>query len=147
MKGGHHAVELLGNGAHCCRADRPPEDRQQRLAHLAYRQPENKTGQDHTIELFGAPRIGAQHRDRRKAPGAWHRQFDVAELGQQMPPVAAVAPVGGVEPGHPIEMVIDGLPHLSLQDERDRAAAETTIALAPLQTLSLHALHQLKRPR
>jgi len=34
--------------------------------------------------MRSTPRIGAHHRDRRKAAGARHRQLDLAQLGQQM---------------------------------------------------------------
>jgi hypothetical protein len=87
MKSSNHRIELLGNRAHRRWADRPSQDRQQRLADLADRKSQHETGQDHAVELLGTSRIGAKHRDRRKAAGARHRQLDLTQLAQQMPPV------------------------------------------------------------
>ena len=68
-------------------------------------------------------RIGTHHADRRKPPSARHRQLDLAELGQQMAPIGAVAPVSLIEQGHPIEMLIDRLRHLALQNGGNRVVA------------------------
>jgi hypothetical protein len=64
-----------------------------------------------------------------------------------MPLVATIAAVRLIERGHPIEMLIDRLPHLALQDRRDRRPAKPPVALAPFQPLRLHGLHELKCPR
>ena len=58
-------------------------------------------------------------------PGARNRQLDVAELGQQMTRIGAVAAVGGIKRGHAIEILIDRLVHLAAQDGADRLAAES----------------------
>ena len=147
MKGRHHRIELFGNRAHSGRADRPSEDRQQRLADFAHRKPQHKARQDHAVDLLGTPRIGTHHPNRRKPPGTRHRQLDVAKFGQQMASIRAIAPVGLVERGHLIEMTVDRLRHLALQDRRDRLPAETPVALAPFQPLRLHRLHELKCSR
>lgn len=147
MKGGDHRVELLGHRAHRGGADRPPEDRQQRPADFAHRQPEDKAREDHAVDLRGATGIGAHDIDRREAAGARHRQFNVAELGQQMPSITAVAPVGLVEQGHPLEMVVDRLRHLALQDGGDRLPAQPPVTLTPLQPVRLHRLHEFKCSR
>jgi hypothetical protein len=114
VEGGNHRVELLGHRAHRGRADRPSEDGQQRLAHLAHRQPENEARQDHAIDLFGTPRVGTDHRNRREPARARHRQLDIPELGQQMAPVATVAAIGFSARGHPFKVLIDRLAHLTL---------------------------------
>jgi hypothetical protein len=64
-----------------------------------------------------------------------------------MPPVRAVAPVGLIERSHPIEMLVDRLPHLPRKDRGHGATAETAVPLAPLQSLRLHALHEIESPR
>jgi hypothetical protein len=58
-----------------------------------------------------------------------------------MPPVRAVAPVGLIERRHPIQVLVDGLVHLAGKNDGNRPAAETAVALAPLQSLRLHARH------
>jgi hypothetical protein len=60
--------------------------------------------------------------------------------------IVAVAPVGLVRRRHPIEVLIDRLRHLALQDRSDRLPAKPPVALAPLQSLRLHGLHELKCP-
>ena len=45
----HHRIGLIG---------RPQIDRR-RLAHLPHQKPEDKTRQDHAIDLLGTPRVGA----------------------------------------------------------------------------------------
>ena len=108
---------------------------------LRVRKPEDETGHDHAVELLGTPRVGTQHTNRREAAGARHQQLDLAQLGQQMPSVRAVAPVGHVKRRHPIQVLVDGLVHLAGKNDGNRPAAETAVALAPLQSLRLHALH------
>lgn len=147
MEGGNHRIELLGHRADRGRTDRPAEHRQQRLRDLAHRQTKDKAGQDHAVDLLGTARISAQHADRREAAGARYRQLDVAQLGQQMSPIAAIAPVGPVERSHPIKVLVDRLPHLRLEDRSNRIPAQSPIALAPFQPLCLHSLHQLEGPR
>ena len=102
---------------------RAPQDRQQRLAHLAGGQTEHEAGQDHAVERRGAARIGAHHRDRRKPPSARHRQLDLAQLAQQMAPVGAVAPVGLVEHRHALQMLVNRASHLVLHDAGKRLPA------------------------
>jgi radical SAM superfamily enzyme len=97
--------------------------------------------------LLGTPRVGTQHTNRREAAGARHQQLDLAQLGQQMPSVRAVAPVGHVKRGHAIEVIVDRLVHLPGENSGDRLAAKTAVTFAPFQTLRLHALHQLKCSR
>jgi hypothetical protein len=123
------------------------EDRKQRLADLAHRQPEDEAGQDHAVELLGTPGINAQHGDRRKASGARYRDLDLPQFGQQMPSVEAVAPVGLVERGQPVEMLVNRLRHLAGQDGRQCPPAETAVVLTPLQALRSHAFHQFECAR
>jgi hypothetical protein len=144
---GDHGVELLGDLADGCWADRPTQDRQQRLADLARRQPQHKARQDHPIDLLGAPGIRPHNADRREPPGARHPEFDVAQLAQQMTRVGAVAPVSLVERRHPLQVLIDRLVHLAAHKLGDRVPPERPIALAPFQPLRLHALHQLECSR
>ncbi len=147
MEGGDHPIELLGDLADRRRADRPAKDRQQGLADLAGRQPEDKARQDHAVDLLGAPGIGAYHRERREPAGARHQELDVAKLGQQMARVGAVAPVGFVEHRHPVEMLVDRSLHLAAHNAGNRLPTKRPITLAPFQPLRLHALHQLEGPR
>jgi hypothetical protein len=79
--------------------------------------------------------------------GARHRQLDLAQLGQQMPPVAAVAPVGRAAPSHLLEMPVDRPRHLILHDLAQRPSRRRAVVLAPLQTLDAHRLHHLERSR
>ena len=94
--------------------------------------------------MRAAPRLSAQHRDRGKTTGPRHRQRDVAEFRQDMARVRAVAPIGPIERGHPVEMLVDGPIHLAAQHIGDRLAAERPIAFAPFQPVRLHALHQFE---
>ena len=61
-------------------------------------------------------------------------------------PITAIAPIGLIEQGHPIERLVDRLRHLALQDGGDRLPAKPPVALAPLQSLRSHGLHKLKCP-
>ena len=84
----------------------------------------------------GTPRIGTHYRDRRKSAGARHGKLDLPQLGQQMPPVGTIAPVGLIERGHPSQVLIDDLIHLATKNDGNRLAAKTAIAFTPIPDLA-----------
>lgn len=144
MKGGNHRIELLGNRAHRRWADGRPRIGSSASLTLRTESPRTKQARIMLVELLGTPRIGAHDRDRRKAAGARHRELDLAQLAQQIRRYEPLRRVGLIERRHPIQMLVDCVTHLAGENEGDRRAAKTTIALAPLQTLRLHCLHQLE---
>jgi hypothetical protein len=109
MERGHGGIELFGHLAHGGRTARPAEDREQRCCHFAGGQPQDETRQDHAVDVVGAPGVGAHHLERAEGPGAWHGEFEVAELGQQVAAIAAIASVSFAELGHALEVLIDQL--------------------------------------
>lgn len=147
MEGGHGGIERLGDLAHRRRADLAAEQGQQRLAHLAGGQPKHEAGQDHPVDLPRAARIGADDLGRAVASGPRNLQLDVAELGQKMPPIGPVAAVGDVLGRKPLEMALDRCCHLRLENLLQSLPAERAVTLAPLQTVRLHRLHDLKGHR
>ena len=96
MEGGDRLVEGLGHLADGRSADLLAKHGKQRLAELAGRQAEHEAGKDDAVNLDLPPGIGADHRGRAEAPGARYAKLDIAEPGQQMASVVAVAPVGGL---------------------------------------------------
>jgi hypothetical protein len=68
-------------------------------------------------------------------------QLDQAELGEQPARVAAVAPVGGADLGHALEVAIDGRGHPALQQLGERVAGRLAVILAPFHALGPHGLH------
>jgi hypothetical protein len=74
-------------------------------------------------------------------------EFDVAELGQQMAVIAAVASISPAKLGHALEVVVDQLVHPAAQQLRNRLARALAIVLAPFNVLCLHGLHHPKRSR
>jgi hypothetical protein len=74
-----------------------------------------------------------------------HRQFEVAELGEQPARVAAVAPVGLAERGHALEVLVDHLVHPSTQQLCDSLTGALPIVLTPFDAFGLHGLHHSKR--
>ena len=145
MEGGDHRIEAFGDLADGRGRDRAAQDRQQRLAHFAGRKAEHEAGKDHPVDMLGPPGVGAHHRDRAVGPGAWHRQFDVAKLRQDAPPVRAIAPVRLGPLGHTEQMRIDRLVHPALDDLDKRLPGKGTIILSPSQAVCLHGLHHLER--
>ena len=106
MERGHRGIELLGHGAHGRRAERPTKRRQQGDRDLAGREPEHETGQDHAIDLVGTAGVGPHHLERAERAGARHRQLDLAELGQQVAVIAAIATIGLAKLGHALEVLV-----------------------------------------
>ena len=140
-------IEALRHPAHRRRADRPAEQTKQDLAELASRKPEHETRQDRAVDLGRTPGVGAHHFGRAVAARARHKKFDVAEFGQQRAPVIAVAAIGGVLGFEALQPAIDRRRHLRLDDLGQSLPAKRTIALAPIQPLSLHGLHHLESSR
>jgi len=130
-----------------CGAYRAAEQGKQGLAHLAGREPEHEAGQDDPVNLSRAPRIGAQNLNRAVASGAGNAEFNVAELGEKVPSVVPVAAVGSVLGRELLEMAIDRRRHLIFDDLLQGLTAKRAIALAPIQTVRLHRLHDLKGHR
>ena len=129
--------------AHGGRTHRPAQDRRQRLAHLARGQAEHEAGQDHTIDVRGAPRIGLDDAHRVEAPGARHMELDMAQLGQEPAAVRAVPAVGLAQPGHLLQVSrcrSTRSAHLALDDPGQGLAPGLAIVLAPLMALQLHRL-------
>ena len=147
MEGGDGGIERLGHLAHRRSAHRPAEQRQQRLADLAGRQPQHEAGEDHPVDLRRAPRIGVNDFGRAVAPRARHVELDVAELGEQMPSIGAVAAVGGIIGVESLEMAIDRRRHPAFDDLLQSLPGEGAVALAPLQAVGLHRLHELEGHR
>ena len=144
MERGHGGTELLGHGAHRPRADRPAEHWQQRHGHLAGREAEQEAGEDHAVDVLGAPRVGADHLERAEGARARHVELDHAELGQQPAGVTAVAPVGLAGLGHARQVAIDRLGHPTFEQLGERLAGGGPIVLAPFHAFRLHGLHHPK---
>jgi hypothetical protein len=89
----------------------------------------------------------AHHFGRAVAAGARDGKLDVAEFGHQRAPVIAVAAIGGVLGLEALQIAIDRRRHLGLDDLGQGLPAERTIALAPIQPISLHGLHHLEDNR
>jgi hypothetical protein len=145
MERGHGSIELPGHGTHGRRADRPAQDRQQSDCHLAGREAEQEAGEDHAVDVLGAPRIGPHHLERAERPGARHVQLDHAELGEQPAAIAAGAAVGLAEFRHALEVLVDQLVHAAFEQLGERIAGALAIVLAPFEAFSLHGLHHAKR--
>jgi hypothetical protein len=97
--------------------------------------------------VAGAPGIGAQHGQRAVAPGARHLELDVAQLGQQVAAIGAVAPVRLLARGHLIQVVVDRRRHAAGQDALQGIAGRPAVVLAPLDPFGLHGLHHPERSR
>jgi hypothetical protein len=141
------AIQLLGHGAHGGGTDRPAEHRQQGSRDLAGREPEHEAGEDHAIDVLGAPDVGLDHLERAEAPGARHVELDHAELNEQPARVTAVAPVGPAELGHALEVLVDQLAHPAFQQLGERVAGTGAIILTPFHAFGLHGLHHRKGNR
>ncbi|MDE0391771.1 MAG: hypothetical protein OXI57_06840 [Rhodospirillales bacterium] len=76
-----------------------------------------------------------------------HAVLVVAELVQRMARIGAVAPVARGEAIEAVEPVIDRLGHPALEDLGERLTPQRAVALAPLQAVRLHRLHDLKGHR
>ena len=96
---------------------------------------------------MGAPGVGAHHLERAEGPGAWHGEFEVAELGQQVAAIAAIASVSFAELGHALEVLIDQLAPPTFQRLGARLPGTGAIILAPVHALRLHGLQHLKGNR
>ena len=145
MEGGDRGIELLGHGAHRGGTDRPAQDGQQGDRDLAGRQAEQEAGEDHAVDVLGAPGVGPHHPEGAEGAGARHVELDHAELGEQPTRVAAVAPVGMAELGHALEVLVDQLVHAAAQQLCDRLTGALPIVLAPFDALGLDGLHHPKR--
>ncbi len=147
VEGRHRRVQGPGDAAHGRGRDRTPEQGEQNLTHLAGTEPEHEAGEDGAIDLRPAPGIAPQHPGRTEAPGARYAEFDRAELGQQMTPIEAVAPVAHGAAVEAVEPAIDRFAHPALDDLGQRKAAQRAVALAPFKPIGLHLLHQRKGHR
>jgi hypothetical protein len=92
-------------------------------------------------------RIGANNLGRAVAAGPRDAELDVAEFGQKMPPIIAIAAIGSVVGLELVEIAVDSRGHLVFDDLRHGSPAEGTIALGPIQAVRLHRLHDFKRHR
>ena len=124
MKGRYLVVQQLGDLADRGGADPLAQDGHQRFADLAGRQPECEAGQDQAVDVALAAGVGLQHGHRAEAPSARHAQLEVAERGQEVAPIGAVAPVA-----HPVALGLRQVtPHLALhvllQDPAQGLAAQ-----------------------
>jgi hypothetical protein len=144
VEGGDRGIELPGHGAHRGGTDRAAEDRQERDGHLAGREAEQKAGEDHAVDVFGAPGIGPHHLECAEAAGTRHGQLDVAELGQQPAVIAAVAAVGLAKLRHALEVLVDQLLHPTFEQLGQRVAGTGAIILAPFHAFGLHRLQHRK---
>jgi hypothetical protein len=138
MEGGHGGIELPGHGAHRGRADRAAEHRQERGDHLAGRQPQGETRQDHAVDILGAL--------------AWARttlsalQVRVRGAASSMSPSSVsrrrsqpLRRSAWAASGHALEVLI-------AFEQRDQGlAGAAAIVLAPLDAFGLHGLHHPKR--
>ena len=140
MKRRHRGIQRLGHPAHGARTDRLAQHRQQRLAHLAGRQPQQEAGQDHAIEMLGPPGIGLHHGDRIEPPGARHLELDAAQLGHQLADITAVAPIRRASGRHLRQVSIHPQGHLPLQNLGQRRSAGSAIIFAPIVILQTHRL-------
>jgi hypothetical protein len=73
--------------------------------------------------------------------------LDVAELGEQPAPVAAVTAVGLAKLRHALELLVDQRIHAALEQLGQRLTRRLTIVLTPLDILGLHGLQHLKSNR
>lgn len=71
-------------------------------------------------------------------------ELDVAELGEQVPAIAAIAPVGLAELGQALEALIEQLLHPTFEQLGERVAGTGAIILAPFHACGLHRLQHLK---
>ena len=147
VEGGDRLIEGLGHRADGRGADLASEQGKQRLADLPGGQAEHEAGEDDVVDLGLAAGIGADHPGRAEAAGARHTKLDVAEHGQEMALVVAIAPVGGLLAVELIEIAVDRRRHLGLDQPRHRPTAKLTVAFAPLQSVGTHRLHELERHR
>src|SRR5919106_1005797 len=92
-----------------------------------------------------APGVGPHHLERAEGPRARHRQLDVAELGEQVTAIAAVAAISLAQLGHALEVVVDQLVHPAAQQLRDRVPGALAIVRAPFDPFGLHGLHHPER--
>jgi hypothetical protein len=145
MEGGYGGIELPGHLADRARADRLPEDRQQRPGHLARRQAEDEAGEDHPVDVAHPTGVSLDHPERAEGPRARHDELDLAELGEQPAPVAAVAPIGPAAFGHACEVPVDRHGHAALEQLCQRLTGGVAVVLAPFDVLRLHGLHHTER--
>jgi hypothetical protein len=110
-------------------------------------QAEHEAGEDQALEMMGAPGVGPNHLERAERPRARHGELDLAELGQQPAPVAAVASVGLAARGDALEMPVDDRGHARLEQLGQRLARCQAVVLAPRQIFRLHGLQRLKGHR
>ncbi len=147
MEGGHRRIERLSNLAHRVGAHLAPQQRQQRFPNLAGRQAKHEAGKDHPVNLPCAPRIGAHDLDRAIAAGPRNAELDIPKLGQKMPPIVAIATIGSLIGLQLLKVAVHRRSHLIFDDLRQGLPAERAVALAPLQAIALHRLHDLKSHR
>jgi hypothetical protein len=94
---------------------------------------------------MGTAGVGPHHLERAEGAGARHRQLDLAELGQQVAVIAAVATIGLAKLGHALELLVDQLVHPAFEQLGERLLGSAAIVLAPFEVFGLHGLHHPKR--
>lgn len=144
---GPGGVQGLGHPAHRAGTDLAAEHRGEGERDLAGGETEDETGQDHPVDVGGAAGVGADHRERREAPGAGNRERDLAELGQQPTAIAPIAPVGLGPRRHLFQVTVDRKRHPVLENPFQGFGAGAPIILAPLDPFRLHRLHHPERTR
>jgi hypothetical protein len=92
-------------------------------------------------------RIGANNLDRAVTTGPRDVKLDVAELGQKMPLIVAIAAIGSIVGIKLLEITIDRRGDLAFNDFLKRLPAKRAITLAPIQAARLHCLHDFKSHR
>jgi hypothetical protein len=141
MERRHRRVERLGDFADRAGADRAPEQGQQDLADLARREAEDEAGQDGAVDLGRTPCIGLEHPLGAEAPCPRHFELDVAEFGQQMAPITAIAAIRRLLEAQPVQPFVDSFLHPAFDDLDQCLTTQRAIALAPFQPVSAHCLH------
>ena len=97
--------------------------------------------------MRGAAGIGAHHFQRAVMARARHGEFDVAELRQQVPAVAPVAPVGLLARRHRRQVAIDRRLHAARQDRLQGIRRGVAVVLGPFDAITFHGLHHPERSR
>src|SRR5208283_1187483 len=97
------------------------QERQEGNADLSGGETQEKAGEDEMIDLPGPSGIGGKNAPGTEAPCSRYREDDVAELGEHVPDVAPVPPVGNPLLVGPGKMTGDLLLHLVFQDPGNRA--------------------------
>src|SRR5210317_2090451 len=144
MKSFNHLIELFAHSADRGSAYPLTQHRQQCFGHLAGGNSQDKTGQNHPIDVLSSSCIGPNHFEPTVVTSTRHLKLNVSQLGEQMATVRAIAPICRCTAVELFKIVVNVASHLAFKNHLQSRSAVRAIVRAPFESVNIHLLDNFK---